>query len=129
MTVTVTPFLRAALLLDAAASGVSAVLFTFGASYLAAWMSLPEPLVFWSGVLLFPWTAALFAVARRQVVSRMVLIDIIAVNALWVAASFGLMLGGIIDPTALGIAFVATQAIAVAVLTELQFVGMRLAAA
>ncbi len=129
MTVTVNPLLRTALVLDATASGVSALLFTFGASFIADWMALPVGLVFWIGIFMFPWTALLATAARQATLSRMVLIDIIAVNALWVVASFGIMLGGVVDPTALGVAFITVQAIAVAVFAELQFVGMRRAAA
>ena len=65
-----------------------------------------------------PWRGAATA-------SRVVIIDIIAINALWVAASFGLLVSGAVTPTLLGYAFVIAQALAVALLAELQFVGFR----
>ncbi len=57
------------------------------------------------------------------------LIDIIGINALWVAASFGVLLSGAIAPNLLGYAFVIAQALTVALLAELQFVGFRRSAA
>lgn len=129
MTVAITPFLRTALAIDATASGVSGLLFTFAASFIADWMALPVGLVFWIGIFMFPWTALLATAARQAILSRVALMGIIAVNALWVVASFGIMLGGVVDPTTLGIAFITVQAIGVAVFAELQFVGMRRASA
>lgn len=66
-----------------------------------------------------------FAVSRRQTVSRAMLVEIIAINVLWVVASFGLLVSGAISPNLLGIAFVSAQAVAVALFAELQYVGLR----
>ena len=128
MTVTMTPFLRNILAADAAISGAAAILMIVGAPYLSPLLGLPAGLLFWAGVVLVPFVALLLATLRRQSVPRLIMIDIIAVNALWVAVSFGLLFSGLVSPNALGIAFVAAQALAVAVLAELQFVGMRRAA-
>ena len=128
MTVTMTPFLRNILAADAAISGAAAILMSVGAPYLSPLLGLPAGLLFWAGVVLVPFVALLLATLRRQSVPRLIMIDIIAVNALWVAVSFGLLFSGLVSPNALGIAFVAAQALAVAVLAELQFVGMRRAA-
>ena len=128
MTVTMTPFLRNILAADAAISGAAAILMLVGAPYLSPLLGLPAGLLFWAGVVLVPFVALLLATLRRQSVPRLIMIDIIAVNALWVAVSFGLLFSGLVSPNALGIAFVAAQALAVAVLAELQFVGMRRAA-
>ena len=45
-------------------------------------------------------------------------------GALWVAASFGLLVSGAVQPTMLGYAFVIAQALAVALLAGLQFIGL-----
>jgi hypothetical protein len=129
MTVTVSPFIRNALLLDAVASGVTALLAIVGESFLSPLLNLPASLLFWAGVVLVPFVALLLVTARRRTVARIVLIDIIAINALWVAASFGLLVSGLVSPNALGIAFICVQAIAVALFAELQFIGMRRATA
>ncbi len=125
MTVPMTPFLRNIFAADAAVSGAAAILMIVGAPYLSPLLGVPSGLLFWAGVVLVPFVALLLGTLRRQSVPRLILIDIIAVNALWVAASFGLLFSGLVSPNALGIAFVAAQALAVAVLAELQFVGLR----
>ena len=129
MTVTMPPFLRNILAADAAVSGAAAILMIVGAPYLSPLLGLPSGLLFWAGVALIPFVALLIGTLRRQSVPRLILIDIIGINALWATASFGLLFSGLVTPNVLGIAFVAAQALAVAVLAELQFVGMRRASA
>lgn len=129
MTIAITPFLRNALRLDAAVSGAAALLLLGGASLLAPLTGLPAGLLFWSGVVLVPFVAALVVVARRETAPRLVVVDIVGRNALWVAASFGLLASGLVQPTAFGIAFVAAQALAVALFAVLQWSGMRRAPA
>ena len=125
MSITVTPFLRHVLRADALISGAAGLLMAAGAPYLAPFLGLPSALLFWAGVALFPFVALLVAVSARSEVSRLMLIDIIGINALWVIASFGVLLSGAVAPNALGYAFVVAQALAVALLAELQLVGMR----
>lgn len=125
MTFTINPFLRQVLFVDAAISGAAGLLMAAGAPFLSPLLGLPVGLLFWAGVALFPFVALLIAVTRRKQASRLMLIDIIAINALWVAASFGLLVSGAVSPTILGYAFVIAQALAVALLAELQFVGFR----
>ncbi len=129
MSVTITPFLRRVLRADALVSGAAGLLMAAGAPYLAPFLGLPSALLFWAGVALFPFVALLVAVSARGEVSRLMLIDIIGINALWVAASFGVLLSGAVAPNLLGYAFVIAQALAVALLAELQFVGFRRSAA
>jgi hypothetical protein len=129
MSVTISNFLRNALYADALISGAAAILMAAGAPILSPLLGLPAPLLVGAGIALIPFVLMLVAVARRQTVSRLVLVDIIAINALWVAASFGLLVSGLVEPNALGIAFVAMQAVAVAVFAEMQFVGLRRSAA
>lgn len=128
MSVTITPFLRNALHADAAISGAAGLLMAAGAPFLSGLLDLPSGLLFWAGVALFPFVAMLIVVARRQSVSRMVLIEIIAINALWVIGSFALMFSGAVSPNLLGVAFISAQAIAVALFAQLQLVGLRRAA-
>ena len=125
MSFTLTPFHRQILFIDAAGSGAAGLLMVAGSPFLSPLLGLPENLLFWAGLALFPFVAFLIAVARRGEASRLVLIDIIAINALWVAASFGLLASGAVAPTLLGYAFVVAQALAVALLAGLQLVGLR----
>lgn len=125
MSFTLNPFLRQVLFIDAAVSGAAGLLMAAGAPFLSPLLGLPSGLLFWAGIALFPFVALLIAVARRGEASRLVLIDIVAINALWVAASFGLLVSGAVAPTLLGYAFVIAQALAVASLAGLQFAGLR----
>mgnify|MGYP001370543951 CR=1 FL=1 len=129
MSISVTPFLRNVLMADAVVSGAAGVLMIAGAGILGPFLELPSSLLFWAGIALIPFVAMLFVVARRPSVSRLMLVDIIAINALWVVASFALLFSGMVEPNLLGIAFVSAQALKVALLAELQFVGFRRAVA
>ncbi len=129
MTATVTPFLRNALYLDAVVSGAAAVLMAGGAGPLSPLLGLPQPLLLWAGLVLFPFVAMLVFAARRERIARLLMIDIVALNALWVAASFGMLVAGLVEPNLLGITFVVAQALAVAGFAGLQAVALRAAAA
>jgi hypothetical protein len=125
MSITVTPFLRNVLHADALISGAAGLLMMLGTPLLSPLLELPAQLLFWAGLVLVPFVAMLVVIARRATVSKLVMIDIIAINVLWVVASFGLLVSGVVAPNALGIAFVVAQALAVAVFAELQFIGIR----
>lgn len=129
MSVAVTPFLRNALYVDALATGATALLAIVGAPLLAPFFDLPEALLLWAGLALVPFVAMLVVVARRAAVPKLILFDVVALNVLWVIGSFALLITGAVAPNALGIAFVAAQALAVAVFAELQFIGIRRAGA
>lgn len=129
MSIAITPFLRKVLYLDAATSGAAGVLCIFGASFLAPLTGLPEGLLFWAGLVLVPFVAMLLALARRSAAPRLVLIDVAAINALWVAASLGLLASGLVEPNIIGILFVLAQALAVALFAALQFIALRAAPA
>ncbi|WP_144378582.1 hypothetical protein [Mesorhizobium amorphae] len=125
MQISVSPFLRNVLMLDALVSGAAAIILLGGAHMLSPLLEIPQSLLFWSGAALVPFVLMMLAVSRRQAVSRGMLLEIIAINAAWVIASFGLLVSGFIAPNLLGIAFVSAQAIAVALFAELQYVGLR----
>ena len=123
MAIANTPFLRNLLLIDATTSLGAGVVMAAGASFLAPLLALPSGLLFWAGLALVPFAAMLVVLARRSEVSRIALIDIAAINVLWVAASFGIMLGGLVQPNLLGALFITAQALAVALFAVLQ-IGM-----
>jgi hypothetical protein len=115
-------------LADAAISGAAGVLMIAGAGLLGPFLELPEPLLFWAGIVLVPYVALLLALARRAAAPRLFIMDVVLINGLWVAASFGLLLSGAVAPNLLGAAFVVAQALAVAALGMLQLTGLRGAA-
>jgi hypothetical protein len=124
-TIANTPFLRNALLLDAAASGATAVLLIGGAGYLDGLLGLPVVLMREAGLILVPFVAFVAWTGTRAHVSRGAVSAIIAVNALWVVASICLLIGDWVAPTMLGYAFVVAQAVAVGLFAEFQYMGLR----
>lgn len=120
MAIANTSYVRSVLLLDGLVSGAAGVVMAAGASFLAPFLHIPQPLLFWAGLVLLPWCLALVYLSRRDAVPRLAMIDVVGVNVLWVAASFGLMIAGAIAPNLLGIAFVGAQALTVALFAILQ---------
>lgn len=118
-------FLRYALLADAIASGVTGLLMIAGAGLLEGLLGLPAALTREAGLLLVPYVAFVAWVGTRATISRPAVQTVIALNAVWTAASIGLLLTDYVAPTALGYAFVIGQAAIVALLAELQVIGLR----
>ena len=117
--------LRTALIADAAASGVSAVLMLAGASMLERFTGLPAALLRGAGLILIPFVAFVGYLAAQARLTGAAVWAVIVCNALWVMGSTLLLLGGWVAPTTLGYAFVIAQAVAVAVFVELQYIGLR----
>jgi hypothetical protein len=105
---------------DAIACGAMAVLLLAGANPLGDWLDLPAGFLRTVGAVLVPWTLLLAVLATRPRVHRAALIDVIAVNLAWVAASVILLIGDWVSPNALGVAFVIVQAIAVGIIAAIQ---------
>ncbi len=116
---------RHAVLADAAASGAMAAFFIAGSGVVAQLTGLPRLLLFWVGIAFLPWVAALVLIGRAEPPAAGAVEAVIAGNALWVVASVAVLALGVFDLNALGVAFVVAQAVAVAVLAELQFLGVR----
>jgi hypothetical protein len=112
--------LRAALWIDAIASGATGMLGLVLAGPLSDWTNLPVALLRGAGLALIPFVVYLVALATRDVVSRSGVRLVIGINIAWVIASAGLLLSGAVDPNAFGYAFVIAQAAAVALFAELQ---------
>ena len=125
MSIQITPYVRNVLALDAATSGLAGIAMIAGAGLISGLTGLPSNLLFWAGVVLLPWTALLVYFARRSAMSRIAMIDIAAINALWVAASIGVLVAGLVSPNMLGVAFVLIQAAAVLLFTVLQMGVLR----
>jgi hypothetical protein len=117
--------LRNVLLLDAATCLLTGAMLTFGARVLAQLTAIPTTLLLYAGVSLIPIAAFMAVTAMRAVLLPLGVWIVIVGNALWVAASVGLMIGPWIAPNAWGYAFIAAQAAAVAVLTKLELDGTK----
>jgi hypothetical protein len=118
-------FLRRAIQFDAAFSGLSALLLTFGAGAMAPWLSLPEALLRESGLFLIAYAALVGWLGTRQSMPKAMVLIVIVGNAVWTFASIALLFSGAVAPNLLGAVFVAMQAAAVGIIAELQYVGLR----
>lgn len=125
----ITPFLRKVLIADAAISAAAGLLLIGGADLTAGLLGLPSGLLFWSGVALIPFVAALVMIARARVAPTGVLPVIIAINFAWIAGSLFVAFGPITAPSLIGKVFVCAQAAAVFLFAELQVTGLRRASA
>jgi hypothetical protein len=123
--VSVSPVLRRVLVADALISAAAGVLMALGAGVMRDLLALPAALLLAAGLALLPWAACLLWLARKPAVPAAAVWAVIVVNVAWVADSAWVALGGMFQPNALGQAFIAVQALAVAVLAELEFIGMR----
>jgi hypothetical protein len=116
--------LRAVLWADAASGAATAVLQLAMADALAQWLGLPRLLLLASGVVLWLFVALAASLASRSPVPPAGLKLLVAGNWAWVAGCVGLLLAGTAGTT-LGQAYLVMQAVAVAVLAELQWLGLK----
>jgi hypothetical protein len=118
-------FLRNALALDAAACAATGLLLSLAAAPLSGLLGFPEAFLRGAGLVLLPCAAALAFLASRASLPRLAIHAVIGVNILWVADSLLILVAGWFSPSGLGIAFVLAQAAAVAVVTELEVIGLK----
>jgi hypothetical protein len=126
---TMTPFLRNALVLDAVASALVGLPMAAAAHPLGEALGLPAPLLFWAGVLCLPYAALLAMFSREATVGVSVIRAVVIGNAFWVLGCLALAFAGWVLPTTLGVAFLIAQAVFVGLFAELQWMGWRRAAA
>jgi len=122
-------FLRRALIADAVASAATGLLMLLAANPLEQWLALPAGMLRAAGASLLPFAAIVAWLGLRETISRAGVWTVIALNALWVIDSVALLFTSWVQPALLGYAFVLAQAAAVAVLAELEYVGLRRATA
>jgi hypothetical protein len=122
---TPSPLLRKALLSDALLSGLTGLVLAFAAGPLSTPLGLTVGLLRWCGIILIPVAALVARLGMRERVQRPLVFAVVACNALWALDSVLLLVMGWVEPTILGEVFVLGQAAAVAVLAELQFLGLR----
>ena len=121
-----TPFLRFALLGDAAASGATGLLLAAGAGSLAGLLDLPEALLRIAGLVLLPYAAFVaWLGTRKGGAPRNAVRAVVAINLLWALDSVLLLAAGPVAPNGLGIAFVLAQALAVMGFAALQWTALR----
>jgi hypothetical protein len=117
-------FLRTVLTLDAVTCLAMGALLAAAAAPLAGLLDLPVVLLFEAGLLLFPSAGFMLWAARRTDRLEWPVLAIAWLNIGWAAASVAVIV--LAAPNALGTAFVATQALAVAGLAAAEFYGLSL---
>ena len=120
-----TRLLSRILALDATTSAGAGLVLLLGAGHTAELLGLPVTLQRVAGLVLLVFAAFVASVARRATPSRAAVLAVIVVNLLWAIGSALLLLLSLVAPTGVGIAFVIVQAAAVAILAELQVIGLR----
>lgn len=118
-------FLRTVLFADAAISTATGILLTLLTAKLSELLALPVGLLFYAGLSLFPFAAFFLYVATRKKVAALFVWVIVIGNLLWTMDSLLLLFTGWVAPNAGGVLFVVAQALAVAVLAGLEFVGLK----
>ncbi|WP_458094061.1 hypothetical protein [Roseomonas sp. WA12] len=123
------PLLRRALLLDAVASGATGALMLLAAGPFSGLTHLPPGLLRGAGAVLLPYAAFVLWLGLRTAPPQGLVRAVVAINALWVVESLGILLLGWVVPNMLGAGFVLAQALVVAVFTGLQAAALRGSAA
>ncbi len=118
-------FLRNVLRIDALSCLACGLLQVVAPSQMARLMHLPQALVGYTGEFLLAYAAAVALVSTRSPIPRGAVWVLVAGNLGWALACVLLLLSGLASPNALGVAYLLVQAVTVALLAELQFLGIR----
>jgi hypothetical protein len=119
------PFLRRVLLLDASTCLITGMVMLTASGTLERLLAIPAPLSRVLAVVLLIFGGLVAWVGTRRHLMRSAVWAIVTLNALWAVESLLTLAFGWLDPNALGRAFIIVQAVAVAVIAELQFIGLR----
>ena len=123
--VTPSDLLKKALAADAVVSGAVAVLQLAIPDALSRLLLLPRGLLVETGLFLVAYTLLLIVLARSARVWSPLILVIVVGNVAWAAGCAVLLGTGQLQPSILGIAFVAQQAVAVLVFAGLEYFGLR----
>ncbi len=117
--------IRPVLLVDAAITGATALLMLAGAAVLDDLLDLPTALLAGAGAVLVPYVGYLLWLASRNPTPRAGIGFTIAANIAWALGCVALLVGGWVDPNALGVAFIVLNIVAVLVFADLQVMTLR----
>jgi hypothetical protein len=116
--------LRFALMLDGVATGANGVLYLAGAPLLDGWLGLPTEMLIAVGAFLIVYAALVLRLATRPAMPRVAVVAVIVANALWAVDSLIALALDWFTPTTVGQVLIAVQAVLVAGLAALQYVGL-----
>lgn len=124
-TVFASSLLRKALVADAVVSGAVAALQLAMPQALSRLLLLPRGLLVETGIFLVAYTLLLVLLARSVKVWSGLIALVVLGNIAWAVGCAMLLGTGYLKPGALGIAFVAVQAVTVLVFAGLEYLGLR----
>jgi hypothetical protein len=104
------------------------LLVTFGGG-LSGLFNLPAALLQQASMVLLPFALLLAFLSTRARLPRAAVWAVIVANAIWAIDSIVLLFTGWVQPSLPGYLFVAGQAAFVAVIAELEYIGLRKSAA
>ncbi len=120
--------LRLALKGDAAITALNAVAYLAAFWLLDGWFGVPAALLIAVGAFLLAFAGFVGRLAGRHAMPRAAVAGVIAANALWVVDSVIALAVDAWSPTVAGQVVIAVQALGVAGLATLQYLGLRRAA-
>jgi hypothetical protein len=116
--------IRTALVADAVACFASGALLAAGGTFLASLTGVPAAVSTPLGLFLLALGAFIAWVGARRETPRGPVLLIVVLNSAWVVGSIIVLLAGVLPLTMFGVAFVIVQAIAVAALAAIQWIGL-----
>lgn len=125
MTAVRSTFLRTVIGLDAAACGLMGAAFVFESGLLSALLGLSPAFMQPVGLFLLVYAVGLVFLASCPALPRGAVWALVAFNAVWAIESVAIMALGWVQPTAIGIGFIAAQAVAALVVADLQYIVLR----
>ena len=117
--------LRLALKGDAAITALNAVAYLAAFALLDGWLGVPAALLIGAGAFLLAFAAFVGRLSTQREMARAAVAGVIAVNALWVIDSAIVLAVDAFSPTLAGQLVIAVQAVGVAGLATLQYLGLR----
>ena len=112
--------LRAALLVDAAVTGLNAVAYVLAAGAIDGPLGLDQTLLRVAGVGLIAFALLVLAIANRDPIPRAGSLAVALANVAWVIASVAALVSGALDPTTGGAVWVIAQALVVEAFATVQ---------
>jgi hypothetical protein len=117
--------LRRALLTDATLTAIAGIALLLAAGPIGAFFTLPSMVLRIAGVIFIPFAALAGWLGTRPRVYRTLVFVVIVLNALWAVDSVLLLLTRWVETTPLGELFVIGQALVIAAIAEVEFLGLR----
>jgi hypothetical protein len=119
------PLLRRALLTDATLTALAGVAMSLAVNPLAELLDLPAVVLRMCGLFFIPFALLTAWLGTRDRVYRPLVLLVISLNTLVALDLVILLMGGWVETNILGEMFIGAHAVTIAVLAEMEFIGLR----